>query len=101
MKILRDFSCWHKFVTLAADVMFFNSIPFLVTFSRKIRYITVENLSTSTAGQFAKPLINVVKLYNISGFVICLVLMDMEFENIKDKVGLVEVNTTVAREHVR
>ena len=43
---------------------------------------------------------NIVKLYARGGFLICLVLMDTEFEKIKDKVVLVEVNNTAAREHV-
>ena len=31
---------------------------------------------------------------------VCLVMMDMEFEKIKDDFDRVEVNTTAAREHV-
>ena len=42
----------------------------------------------------------VVKLYARGGFVVRLVFIDMEFDKIKDLVGLVEVNTTAAREHV-
>ena len=41
-----------------------------------------------------------MKIYALHGFVVRLVLMDMEFEKIKDEVGLVEINTTAAREHV-
>ena len=41
MKITRDFYRVHKFVTLAADVMFVKSIPFLVTFSRNIILINI------------------------------------------------------------
>ena len=38
-----------------------------------------------------------VKLYEKVGFVNCLVIMDMEFEKAKDKVGLLEVNTSYVR----
>ena len=79
IKISRDFYCLHKFVTLAADVIFVNSITFLVTLPRKIRIITVEHVPTTTEVQLAKSLMNIVKLYGRGGFVICLVLMDMEF----------------------
>ena len=41
-----------------------------------------------------------VKSYARGGFVTQLFLMYMEFEKVKDKVGLTEVNTTAAREHV-
>ena len=80
--------------------MFVNSIPFLVNFSRNTSLVTVENVPTRTAVQLDKYLMNIVKLYARGGFLIRLVLMDTEFEKIKDKVGLVEVNTTAAREHV-
>ena len=30
----------HRFVTLTADVMFVDGVPFLVTLSRKIRLLT-------------------------------------------------------------
>ena len=70
MKIPRYFYRLNNFVTLAADVMFVNSIPFLVTFSRKIILITVEHVPTRTVGQLSKYLINIVKLYARGGFVI-------------------------------
>ena len=38
--IPRDFMKLHKFVTLVADVMFVNSVPFLVTSSRGIKFVT-------------------------------------------------------------
>ena len=41
-----------------------------------------------------------IKLYSRGGFVTSLVIMDMEFEKIKDKVFLLEVNNTTARDHV-
>ena len=42
----------------------------------------------------------VVYGYARGGFVVNLMLMDMEFETVKDELPLVEVNTTAAREHV-
>ena len=99
MKIPRDSYLLNRFLTLAADVMFVNSIPFFVTFYIQIRLITVKYVPTRTVVQLAKYLMNTVKLYARGGFVIRLILMDMEIETIKDKVGLVEVNTTAAIEH--
>ena len=72
----------------------------MITFSQNIRLVTTEHVPTRTARQLAKSLMKVVKLYARGGFVVRLVLMDMEFDKIKDLVGLVEVNTTAAREHV-
>ena len=73
MKISGDFYRLHKFVTLEADVMFVNSIPFLVTLYRNTRLITVEHVPTRNAVQLAKYLMNTIKLYARVGFVIRLV----------------------------
>ena len=98
--IPSDFFELHRFVTLTADVMFLNGIPFLVTLSRKIKILTAEYLPSCTAKQLSSSLIKIVKVYAQGGFIVCLVLMDMEFEKIKDDFDKVEVNTTTAREHV-
>ena len=81
--------------------MFVNSIIFLVTFFKKIILFTVEHVPTNTIVHLDKYFINIVKLYAGGGFVIRLIIMDMEFVKIEDKVGLVEVNTTAAGEYVR
>ena len=80
--------------------MFVNGIAFLITFSRNIRLVTVEHVPSRTAAQLAKFLMKIVKVYARGGYIVLLVLMDMEFENTRYMVGLVEVNTTAAREHV-
>ena len=46
------------------------------------------------------PPVKVIYGYVRDGFVVNLMLMDMEFEKVKDKLPLVEVNTNAAREHV-
>ena len=94
MKISKDFYQLHKYVTLTADKMFMNGIPFLVTFSRNIRLITCEYVHTHTTGQLAKYLMKMVKLYARGGFITRLVLMDIEFKKAKDKVDLFGINTT-------
>ena len=85
MKIPRGFSRLHKFVTLAADVMFVNSITLLATCSGNVRLLTVEHVPTRILVQLAKSLMNIVKLYARGGFVICLVLIDMEFEKLRTR----------------
>ena len=77
MKFPRDFYRLHKFVTLVADVVSVNIIPFLMDFSRNIRLITVEHLPTRTAVHLDKSLMNIFKLYTRGSFVIFLVLMDV------------------------
>ena len=52
------------------------------------------------AGQLAKSLMKVVKLYTTGGFIVRLALMDKEIDKVEDLVGLLETNTTATREHV-
>ena len=80
--------------------MFVSGIPFLVTFSRKIRMLTTEYVPSRTAQQIANSLTKIFNTYARRGFVVDLALMDMEFEKLRDKLSIVEVNTTASREHV-
>ena len=82
------------------DVMFVCGFSFLVTYSRSIKFTTTEYIPTHNAGQLAKSLMKVVYGYARGGFVVNLMLMDMEFEKFKDELPLVEVNTTAAWDHV-
>jgi hypothetical protein len=53
VKIPRDFMDLHKYVTIVADVMFVNGLPFLVTSSRGICLVTFKFLPSRTANQLA------------------------------------------------
>ena len=87
-------------VTLSADVMFVNGIPFLITQSRAIKLVTVEFLPSRTVDQLRLKLERAMRIYRRGGFVIRELLMDMEFTPLEDAVESVQVNTTAAREHV-
>ncbi len=41
-----------------------------------------------------------IGLYTREGYTVDLIMKDQEFEKLKEKLGLIEVNTTAAREHV-
>ena len=70
LEIPRDFYRLNKFVTLTADVMFVSGIPFLVTFSRKIRIIAAKYVPSRTAQQLDNSLTKIVNTYARGGFVI-------------------------------
>jgi hypothetical protein len=95
-----DFHRLHKFVILTADVMFVNGIAFLITLSWKLRLATVEQLPTRTATQLSNSLTKIVRLYACTGFIIRIIIMDQEFDKVKDTNEMVEINTTAAREHI-
>jgi hypothetical protein len=60
VKIVRYFIKMHKYMTLVADVLFVNRLPFLVTCLRGISLITIEFLPLRTAKRLALTLEQVI-----------------------------------------
>jgi hypothetical protein len=100
VQIPRDFVQLHKYVTLVADVMFVNGLPFLVTSSRGISLVTIEYLPSCTAKHLVNTLNRVITIYGTAGFIVQTALMDYEFECLKTLIPNVTLNTTAASEHV-
>ncbi len=101
VQIPWDFVQLHKYVTLVADVMFVNGLPFLVTSLRGLRLVTIENLPSRTAKCLALTLERVLRIYATAGFVVQTAMMDMEFEILETLLPHVALNTMAAREHIR
>jgi hypothetical protein len=59
-RIPDDFHCLQKIVVLTADVMFVNSIAFLITLSKKLWLANVKQLLTRTATQLINSLTKMV-----------------------------------------
>jgi hypothetical protein len=87
-------------VTLAADVFFVDGTAFLLSMSRQIKFITVEYVATRTAKSLSKHLTCVFQVYARAGFTVCTILMDGEFEKVKDKLPSSICNMTAAKEHM-
>jgi hypothetical protein len=100
VQIPWDFFELHKYVTLVADVMFVNGLPFLVTSSQGISLVTIEYLKLKTAKRLIDTLERVIRIYKKAGFIVQTALMDMEFKKLRDKLLDVTLNTTAAQEHV-
>ena len=98
--IPRDFMDRHRNVTLTADVVFVNGLPFLITFSRGINLVTIEFATTRTAANLCKLLNRVIIVYAAAGLKIQTVMMDMEFQPLQELMPNIVVNTTAANEHV-
>jgi hypothetical protein len=90
----------NQIVMMAADVFFVDSIAFLVTLSRMIRFVTAEHVPVRTAKSLSKHLDQVLQVYPCAGFNARTILMDGEFKKINDLMPLVVCNTTAAKEHV-
>ena len=65
----------HK-VNLSADIFFVNSIPFLITLSRNIRFITGDRLQNRKVGTILSALVRVFNLYLRRGFKVVMCSMD-------------------------
>jgi hypothetical protein len=100
VQIPWDFVQMHKYVTLVADVMFVNGLPFLVTSSRGLSLVMIEHLPSRTAKRLAQTLERVFRIYATAGFVVQMAMMDVEFEKLRTLLPHVALNTTAAREHV-
>ena len=79
-----DFVMRNKIITLSADVFFVDGIAFLLTLSRRIQFITVEHTPRRTAKQLVIHLKRVLQVYNRAGFTVRYVIMDGEFEKVKN-----------------
>ena len=84
VSIPKEFYPLNNFVTLAVDVMFVPGVPFFVTYSKKIKFLTVEYLPRRTAKQLANAPRKVVFLYARGVFDVRHAVRDMEFEKVKD-----------------
>jgi len=93
-----DIIARHRNVTLAIDIMYVNALPFFITTSRNIRFVTVADLPNRQAPTIEKELKRVLQLYTHRGFNVTTVLCDPEFECLRPTFPY--LNTCGADEHV-
>ena len=80
-----------------ADVMYVNINMFMITSARKIKFITIEHIRSRTYDQILKTLNKMINLYGRGGFIIHVILMDLEFEKVANLMVNVEVKISAAR----
>ncbi len=85
---------------MAADVFFVDGMAFLITVSWHIKFITAKHLQIRMAMSLCKHLEWVGQVYARAGFMVRTILMDGEFEKVKNCMQNIECNTTAAKEHV-
>jgi hypothetical protein len=92
----------HREITLCADVMKVNEIPFLVTISRHIKFGTTAMVQSTSTANIVKSLGNVQRIYSKCGFQVTTLLIDGEFESIRSKVADLgmTLNVVSCDEHV-
>ena len=81
-----DFVQMHKYVTLVADILFVNGLLLLVTSSRDLILATIKYLSLKPTKCLVHTLHRVFGIFAIAGFVVQVVMMDMEFDKLNTAV---------------
>jgi hypothetical protein len=87
-------------VTMVANIFFVDGMVFLIMVSWHIKFITAEYFQVRTVRSLCKHLERVRQVYKRAWFVVRTILMDREFEKMKNCLPNVECNTTAAKEHV-
>ncbi len=100
MSVPKEVVDQNKVVTLAADVLFVDGTAFLLSASRQIQFKMAEYVATCTAKSLSKHLTQVVQVYARARFTLHTILIDGEFEKVKDELPSLICNTTAAKEHV-
>ena len=91
----------HKFVTIVADVMFTNNIPFLVTVYYSINVLTVGDVPTHTDKQLSEYFRRVMKIYHRVRMISHTVLVDTEFDKtINYLMDTVVINNSTSKENI-
>ena len=75
----------NREITLTADVMFVNQVPFLITLGWHIGLVTTNHLPRWIAKHIAKILSRVVHVYNRGGFKVQTMFMGNEFNQVGDE----------------
>ena len=90
----------HKFISIASDVFFIVGIAFLLTVAIKLKFVTVEHTPVCTAKSLVKHIKRLLQVYDRAGFTVRYIMMDEEFEKVKELLPTIVCNTTAAKEHV-
>ena len=88
----------HRSIALAIDIMFVNSVAFLLTTSRNLKFGTVEALENRQVPTIVRKLKTIEWLYHQRGFRIVSILADPEFEPLRPEFPY--LNCCAADEHV-
>ena len=89
-------------LTIEADIMYVNGIPFVVTTARHIHFCTAELIKNEKSATIATALRQVLQMYHRRGFKVQFLLGDGQFEHIRKYFvdTDVTINVTGRNEHV-
>ena len=81
-------------------LMFINKLPFLVRISRRLKFTTIEYLSSKDEIALVTSINKIVSYYRSQGLHVVTMFVDREFKLLEEKLVSTTMNTTGARDHV-
>lgn len=91
----------NKLVEIVADVMFICGLPFMISMSCQIHFVTAQYIPCKTASELCNSIKDVIRLYKQAIFTITTDYMDDEFKPLKEKLlNWITIDTTAKNKHV-
>ena len=100
MDVPDEFVIRNRCVTVYADIMFVNGIPFLIMHGQKLYLLTAKYLPGWTAKHIVKHLIIVENIYKKGGFKIQTLLIYNESNKVAHEIPHLIIKTATAQKHV-
>ena len=99
VEIPREILVSRKELELSMGIMFINKITFLVSISRRLKFTTIEYLSSKNKTALITTINKIVRYYRSHGLHVVTMFVDPEFKSLEEKVVNTILNTTGARDH--
>ena len=80
--------------------MFINKLMFLVSIIRRLKFTTIEYLSSKKDIALVTSINKIVSYYRSHGLHVVMMFVDLEFKTLEEKVVSTTLNTTGASDHV-
>ena len=98
--ITREILESRKELEVSTDVMFINKILSLSNIRRRLKFTTIESLSSNNEIALVTSINKIVSYYRSHGLHVVTMFVDTEFKSLKEKVVITTLNTTGERDHV-
>ena len=101
VEVPRELKLAHQGIILCADILFIEEIPFLMTVSKHLKFITIRFLPNQKKDTIAKALDETFVRYNKADFEVKELHADPEFECLREELAVndIELNCCAAQEH--
>ena len=84
LEIPKEFKMRNENVALCADIMFILGVPFLITISKKLKFITILPIASRSNDNLLEAFDQTFRVYNYDGFTIATLHVDPEFKLSED-----------------